>query len=158
MVNMSAMFSFFDEQAVPGARFEDLDEALWRRFLRDGDEDPQRTLRKLRVLTEDEDRGELASVAGVLMCSRTPERWLPNARIGAARYRGNVFDSRYQVDRDSITGPADEQIRRAVAFAERTMRYGATKKPYRKVCRRERNAAGVDAAAPECERISATVY
>lgn len=121
----------FDEQAVPGARFEDLDETLWRRFVREEDEDPRATLRKLRILTAEEDLGERASVAGVLMCSKTPERWFPNARIEAVRYRGTERDSNYQVDRDSGTGPADEQIRRAVAFVDRTMRRGATKAPER---------------------------
>lgn len=122
----------FDEQAVPGARFEDLDEKLWRRFLREDDEDPLATLRKLRILTTDDDRGECASVAGVLMCSENPQRWFPNARIEAIRYRGNVLDSKYQVDREPVTGgPVDEQIRHAVAFADRTMRRGATKDPER---------------------------
>lgn len=121
----------FDEQAVPGARFENLDEPLWRRFVREEDEDPRATLRKLRILTAEEDLGERASVAGVLMCSKSPERWFPNGRIEAVRYRGTERDSKYQVDRDSGTGPADEQIRRAVAFVDRTMRRGATKAPER---------------------------
>jgi ATP-dependent DNA helicase RecG len=121
----------FDEYAVPGARFEDLDEALWRRFVHEEDDDPRTTLRKLRILTDEEDLGERASVAGVLMCSKTPERWFPNARVEAVRYRGTERDSKYQVDRDAGMGPADEQIRRAVAFVDRTMRRGATKAPER---------------------------
>jgi len=121
----------FDEQAVPNARFEDLDEALWRRFVGDLDEEPRVTLHKLRILTTDEDLGERASVAGVLMGSNSPERWLPNAHIEAVRYRGNLRDSKYQVDRETITGPADEQIRRAVVFTDRLMRHGATKAPER---------------------------
>lgn len=43
----------FDEQAVPGARWRDLDEDLWRRFLGDEVGDEGTTLRKLRILTED---------------------------------------------------------------------------------------------------------
>lgn len=125
----------FDEQAVPGAHFEDLDEPLWRRFLGEGireeEDDPAVILRKLRILTTDEDLGERASVAGALVCSQTPERWFPNARIEAVRYRGTVLDSHYQVDREAITGPLDQQIRRAVTFADRTMRRGATKEPER---------------------------
>lgn len=121
----------FDEQAVPRTGWDDLSEPLWRRFLGDAAEEPQVTLRKLRILTDDDSSEERASVAGVLMCSDEPERWLPGARIEAVRYRGGERDSGYQVDADSITGPADEQIRRAVAFVERTMRRGATKVPER---------------------------
>lgn len=121
----------FDEQPVPGTRWEDLEQDLWERFLGDGPEPPEVTLRKLRILTEDQEGAERASVAGVLMCSKTPERWLPNARIEAVRYRGERRDANYQVDGESITGPVDEQIRRAVAFVNRTMRHSATKAPER---------------------------
>lgn len=121
----------FDEQAVPGARWHDLDEELWRRFLGDETEAEQVTLRKLRILTEDAEGEERASVAGVLMGSRSPERWLPGARIEAVRYRGTERDANYQVDAEPITGPADAQIRRAVAFVDRTMRHSAVKIPER---------------------------
>jgi len=121
----------FDEQAVPLTAWSDLDKPLWERFLGDSVEEPRVTLRKLRILTDDEDGQERASVAGALMCSREPERWLPGARIEAVRYRGVERDAKYQVDGESITGPADEQIRRAFAFVNRTMRHGATKAPER---------------------------
>lgn len=121
----------FDEQAVPGAQLRDLDADLWERFLGNGHEPPKVTLRKLRILTEDE-TGEQVSVAGVLMCSSTPEHWLPGARIEAVRYRGDLRDANYQTDAESMTGPVDEQIRRALAFVERTMRRTATKEPERR--------------------------
>lgn len=122
----------FDEQPVPGTGFEDLAPGLWERFLGDRVGDPRITLRKLRILTEDEDAHERGSVAGVLMCTHEPDRWLPGSRIEAVRYRGNQRDANYQVDAESIVGPADEQIRRAVSFVERTMRRGATKEPERR--------------------------
>lgn len=122
----------FDEQAVPGARWEELDEPLWRRFLGDGVDEPETRLTKLRILTEDEAGAQLASVAGVLMCSETPERWLTGAIIEAVRYRGTRLDANYQNDAHTITGPADEQIRRAVAFVDRNMSRSATKDPERR--------------------------
>lgn len=122
----------FDEQAVPGTAWSDLDRPLWERFLGDGVDNPRVTLRKLRILTEDDDSVERVSVAGVLMCSQAPEQWLAGARIEAVRYRGNQRDANYQVDAETISGPADEQIRRAVSFVDRTMRRGATKDPERR--------------------------
>lgn len=121
----------FDEQAVPVAHWGDLDEELWRRFLGDELEDERTTLRKLRILTDDADGKERPSVAGVLMASRSPDRWLSGARIEVVRYRGTERDAHYQVDAETITGPADAQIRRAVAFVDRTMRRSAVKIPER---------------------------
>lgn len=119
----------FDEQSVPGVRWDDLAPELWGRFVSEAEE-PRTTLRKLRILTEPEGEDGV-SVSGVLMCSTEPERWLPGARIEAVRYRGDERDSNYQLDADSITGPVDEQIRRAVAFVDRTMRRSASKRPER---------------------------
>lgn len=122
----------FDEQPVPGTTLEDLDRDLWERFLGDADEPTGVTLGKLRILAGDGAEDDRVSVSGVLMCSRSPEQWLTGARIEAVRYRGEERDANYQVDAERITGPADEQIRRAVAFVDRTMRRSATKEPERR--------------------------
>ena len=117
----------FDEQAVPETSLADLDEDLWRRFLPATPDDPVLSLRKLRLLTMDEDGKERATVSGVLMCSRHPEKWLPGAYIEAVRYRGVHQDSNYQTDAAQITGSLDDQVAQALAFTRRNMTVAAEK-------------------------------
>jgi len=124
----------FDEQAVPETSFRDLEQELWERLLQptpEPEEDPESLLRKMRLLTTD-DLGQVrASVAGVLLCARKPETWLPNAYIEAVRYRGVERDSHYQTDAARITGPLNRQIRDAVSFVLRNMTVAALKQPAR---------------------------
>jgi len=121
----------FDEQAVPGTTLGDLDETLWRRFLGPRAEDARSTLRKIGLLRQDDSGVERASVAGVLMCSSSPYRWLPGTLITAVRYRGTRRDSNYQMDASEITGPLDLQVRDALAFVRRNMTISARKEPGR---------------------------
>jgi ATP-dependent DNA helicase RecG len=121
----------FDERAVPETSSADLEEELWRRFLPAAPEDPAPFLRKLKLLTADDRGAERATVSGVLLCSRHPEKWLPGAYIEAVRYRGTHQDSNYQVDAAQITGPLDEQVAQALAFAHRNMAVAAVKSPER---------------------------
>lgn len=117
----------FDEQAVPETSLGDLEEALWQRFLPAASDDPLSSLRKLKLLTTDEDGKDRATVSAVLMCSRRPETWLPGAYVEAVRYRGMQQDSNYQTDAAQITGPLDEQVAQALAFARRNMTVAAEK-------------------------------
>jgi predicted HTH transcriptional regulator len=121
----------FEEQAVPETGFSDLDERLWQRFLGPQPGEPIDKLRKLSLLTFDDSGHERATVAGVLMCSQAPERWLPSAYIEAVRYRGVKQDSHYQLDAQRITGPLDQQVRFALLFARRNMSVFARKNPGR---------------------------
>lgn len=121
----------FEEQAVPESTPADLDETLRRRFLATHVEDQVASLKKMKLLTDDDAGKTRATVAGVLMCSPTPERWLPGAFIQAVRYRGSHRDSNYQVDAQEVTGPLDIQIRGALAFVRRNMRVAARKDPAR---------------------------
>jgi predicted HTH transcriptional regulator len=121
----------FEEQAVPETSLADLSEVLWRRFVNPQSADEVVTLRKLKLLTEDDTHREHATVAGILMCSREPEKWLPSAFIQAVRYRGTRQDSNYQIDAQEITGPLDEQVRAALAFVRRNMTVAARKDPGR---------------------------
>lgn len=121
----------FDEQAVPETSITDLDPALFERFLGGAPGNPASTLRKLKLLVLDDVEVERASVAGVLMATATPERWLPGAYIEAVRYRGVRQDSNYQADATRITGSLDQQIREALAFVRRNMTVAATKEPTR---------------------------
>jgi len=121
----------FDEQTVPESTIADLDERLWLRFLGSRADDDATVLRKMRLLTTDDAGHERATVAGVLMCTRAPEKWLPNAIIQAARYRGTQQDPNYQADAQVIKGPLDEQIRAALAFVRKNMQTAARKDPAR---------------------------
>ena len=126
-----ARFRSYDEQTVPDTGFETLDESLWRPMLSaEGAAEPQSALVKLALLAND-DAGILrATVAGVLLCTRSPEQWLANAGITATRYRGDDRASG-QIDAQEITGPINRQIGEAVAFAKRNMRVAARKDPAR---------------------------
>ncbi|MGH9891087.1 MAG: ATP-binding protein, partial [bacterium] len=121
----------FDEQAVPETNARSLEQDLYERLLGTGRDRPTETLRKLCLTTGDEDGNERATVAGVLMATRSPERWLAGAAIQAVRYRGNRPDSNYQLDAQLITGALDEQIRLALAFARRNSSVAASKRPGR---------------------------
>ena len=126
-----ARFRWFDEQPVPGTGLGTLEEALWKPLLSaEGAADPEAALMKLALLAPDEAGVTRATVAGVLFCTRNPERWLPNACITATRYRGKDRASG-QVDAQEIMGPLNRQIADAVAFAVRNMQVAARKVPAR---------------------------
>ncbi|MCY4230766.1 MAG: putative DNA binding domain-containing protein [Alphaproteobacteria bacterium] len=126
-----ARFLWFDKQPVPETGFKTLAEALWRPLLSaEGAAEPEAALGKLALLEDDEAGILRATVAGVLLCTPNPERWLPNACITATRYRGGDRASG-QIDAQEITGPLNEQIAGAVAFAARNMQVAARKDPAR---------------------------
>ncbi len=121
----------FEEQVVPNTGPADLDEPLRRRFLARTLSDELTDLKKLRLLADDETGQARATVAGILMCSRHPESWLPGAFVQAVRYRGSRQDSNYQIDAQEVTGPLDVQVGGALAFVRRNMRVAARKAPAR---------------------------
>ena len=126
-----ARFRSFDEQTVPDTGFGTLDEWLWKPLLTaEGAADPESALGKLALLKPDEAGILRATIAGVLLCTRNPEQWLPNACITATRYRGKERASG-QIDAQEITGPLNRQIADAVAFAVRNMHVAARKEPAR---------------------------
>jgi len=121
----------FDEQAVPDSQLSNLEEPLWRRFIRGGQGDASSILRKMKILTLDESGEERATVAGTLVCSSEPRGWLTGAFIQAVHYRGKRQDSNYQLDAKEITGPVDEQVREGLAFVRKCMSVAAQKRPGR---------------------------
>ena len=126
-----ARFLWFDKQTVPDTGFGTLDEDLWKPLLSiEGAADPQLALEKMGLLAADENGTTRATVAGMLLCNKTPEQWLPNACITATRYRGADRASG-QLDAQTIGGPLDRQITEALAFAVRNMRVAARKEPAR---------------------------
>ena len=122
----------FDEQIVADAGFEDLSPDLYERFRtsRSGD-DMEAMLRKLHMVRADEDGTTRPTVAGVLMASKDPRQWLPNAFIQAVAYRGTAIrtdtDDPYQLDASDITGPLDAQIADACRFVAKNMKTAAIK-------------------------------
>ena len=126
-----ARFRWFDEQPVPQTGFGTLDESLWRPLLSaEGAANPEAALAKLALLAPDEAGVPRATVTGVLLCTRNPEQWLPNAGITATQYRGRDRASG-QIDAQEIVGPLNRQIADAAAFAVRNMRVAAEKTPAR---------------------------
>ena len=124
-------FLWFDKQLVPGTGFGSLDESLWKPLLSaEGAAAPEVALEKMGLLASDENAIMRATVAGILLCSRSPEQWLSNACISATCYRGKDCASG-QIDAQIITGPLNQQITEALAFAVRNMRVGAYKNPAR---------------------------
>ena len=115
----------FDETPVPGTSPADLQYALAGRFVRE--EPDLDTLRKLRVLDDDADGKTCLTVAGALMCTPDPGRWLPHAHVQAVSYATERTDADYQTDARDIGGPLDEQVGEALHFVRRNMLVRATK-------------------------------
>ena len=109
----------FDESIVPGTTTGDLDYALTHRFLR---EEPSRegvseaAARKLRLVVDDDDGVARITLAGGLLCTREPQRWLPHAYVQAVSYAGERTDVDYQTDARDLGGPLDEQVAEALHF------------------------------------------
>ena len=120
-----------DEQTVADTGFHTLDKRLWKPLLSvESLADPLLGLEKLGLLATDNQGIARATVAGVLVCTDDPKRYLPNAIITAVRYRGTDRASG-QIDAQEITGPIDRQVKQALAFVKRNMRVGARKDPAR---------------------------
>lgn len=123
----------FDEQVVPGATLEDLTEGLWRRFetprTRSDRED---LLHKLGMARMDDDGLWRPTVAGCLLASEEPRRFLPSAYIQAVAYAGTTMTPGppgvpYQLDAQDCTGSIDSQVTDALRFVARNMRVRAIK-------------------------------
>lgn len=123
----------FDEQTISGVSANVLSEALWERFrtrrsvnMRDN------FLSKLRLARMDADGAMRPTVAGILMATDDPRRWMPNAFVQAVAYRGTQVRSStspdpYQLDAADLSGPLDVQVRDACAFVAKNMKVAAFK-------------------------------
>jgi predicted HTH transcriptional regulator len=143
----------FDETPVMPASLADLDEALWQRFVprlgfssafssafasgrrsssKPNGDAPEIPLGKLAMAARDEQGEWHPTVAGLLLGSLAPERFLSCAFIQAVAYRGTDIapagESIYQLDARDMTGPLDRQILDACAFVRRNMRVAAYKR------------------------------
>ena len=120
----------FDESAVPGTNLKNLDDALARRFLREDAIDEgaiENAAHKLRLVADDDDGIVRLTLAGVLLCTHEPQRWLPHAYVQAVSYAGERTDVNYQTDARDIDGPLDEQVAEALHFVRKNMLVRATK-------------------------------
>ena len=122
----------FDEQGVARARLDDLSGHLWDRFrTARSDDDREAFLGKLKMARVDEEGVWRPTVAGVLMASEDPRRWLPNAYVQAVAYRGNRIRANpgtiYQLDAADLTGPLDRQVIETCRFVAKNMRIAAFK-------------------------------
>lgn len=121
----------FDQQEVPDAAFGDLDHRRIDRFRSRGGGNLREGLAQElglvgRSAEEDEDV-PCPTVAGVLLASEDPRRWLPNAFIQAAAYRGTVVSDAADAGKDLVdvldcTGPLDQQVAGACRFVARNQR------------------------------------
>ena len=119
----------FDESVVPRTTSGDLDYALTRRFLQNGSREEgvsELAARKLRLVADDDGEARL-TLAGVLLCTREPQRWLSHAYVQAVSYAGEGTDIDYQTDARDIGGPLDEQVAETLHFVRRNMLVRATK-------------------------------
>ena len=123
----------FDEQIVPLAGLDDLQSALWERFLTSRSRDEREDfLAKLHMVRTDDGGTLRPTVAGVLMASQDPREWLPNAYVQAVFYRGvdiriDQSTALYQLDAADIAGPLDVQVVEACRFVAKNMRVAAFK-------------------------------
>lgn len=117
----------FDESPVPSTSPAELDLRLARRFFRDGAEPTEASLRKLRLVADDEDGAPRMTVAGVLLCTQEPQRWMSHAQIQAVSYAGDRKDVNYQSDARDLGGPLDAQVMEALHFVRRNMLVQAVK-------------------------------
>lgn len=121
----------FDNQIMHQTGFETLDERLWEPILSAAwARDPRQGLMNLRLLAKDESNAVRATVAGILLCTKSPQEWLPQATITATHYRG-LDRSSGQLDAQEITGPLSSQVFDALKFVFRNMRVAARKLPER---------------------------
>lgn len=118
----------FDEQSVPESNINDLDTELWKRFANlNNRNDDDTILEKLRIITKDDTGNFRLTVAGVLLCTNEPSKFLPNAVIESICYSANTKDSNYQIDAQIFNKNIDAQIFDALNFIKKNMQIKATK-------------------------------
>jgi len=121
-----------DTQIVMETGIKTLHRQIWRRYLSSRNQDSAEVaLTKMKFLKKDVHGDLRATVGGVLLASKNPHEWFPNAWIQAVCYRGNQLDANQQVDARDIYGPLDHQIREAMRFVVSNMRVAAYKNPER---------------------------
>lgn len=124
----------FDEQPVPTATLEDLDQSKLARYFDGGRQTIPwlDLLHNTRIVAMGEEGVVRPTVAGLLAFGKVPRNHLPSAYIEAAVYRGTHLTSDELVHADHIEGRANAQIESAVEFVDRFMLRPARKSAGRK--------------------------
>lgn len=123
----------FDESAVPDTDLSHLDIGLTSRFFTSRTDDSFDVMvQKLGISAVDINDLRRLSVAGVLLCTSRPDRWMPHAFVQAVAYSGvtigdSLGSAMYELDSEDATGPLDRQVQRVCAFVERNQRVAARK-------------------------------
>ena len=87
----------FDEQTVPGTSIVDLNKKLWNRFKTVlSPKADQEFLKKMKLISVDDDGEIRATVSGILMACDSPESVLSSAFIQAVCYRGTERNAAYR--------------------------------------------------------------
>lgn len=76
---------------------------------------------------KDEDGNRRLTIAGTLLCTKEPTKWLPHAEIQCVHYHGERTDVNYQTDARDAKGSIDRQVFEALHFVRRNMRVEARK-------------------------------
>ena len=110
----------FDERPVPNTHKDTLKQALYQQFITEGagEHETEDLLLERRLLVK-EGLEYRASVAGVLMCHESPDRYIPNSFIQAVCYSGMEKDLNNKIDAKDFRGPLDQQIVDAFKFVQR---------------------------------------
>ena len=116
----------FDEQAVPNTNLADAEPLLLQTFVRAGEGSTEMQLQRLHLSANDDGTPRL-SVAGILLCTTKPTRWLASAYIQAVAYTGPNNDPNEQADAKDFDGPLDRQIWDAFHFVKLHMKVPARK-------------------------------
>lgn len=121
----------FDEQVVPNAPLEAIDEALKARFLRENELPEKLQLSKLYLIAKDDEKQEYLTVSGVLLLTAQPSDYLPSAWVQCVAYSGTERNAEFQIDALDCRESIDRQIENAFNFVKRNMRTEAVKRPGR---------------------------
>lgn len=118
----------FDETPILGTSIADFDGAVFQEFLErtlgTGVEQAGLPLQQLllnrRLMVTDLDNVPRLSVAGLLVFGKDPQRFMPQARISAVRWKGDVAGETI-LDRQEITGRLPQLIDETKKFSERNI-------------------------------------
>lgn len=116
---LQSQHMYYDQTAIDGASTDDLDADGIDRFLREAYGAAAVARRQLYLQAlQCLDPGGTPTVAGVLLFSREPQRWLMDSRISAVCYPGRRI-SGTMVDKREIDGNLFQQLDGAMAFVQR---------------------------------------
>jgi ATP-dependent DNA helicase RecG len=114
----------FDSEPQPDATLDDLDQQKISEYVaffgQLSSETAEEVLLRRGCLRRDSRTIFHPTYAALLLFGRTPQRWLPNATILAARFPGVAFSDQYL--KQEITGTLPEQLRQAEAFLRANIR------------------------------------